>query len=592
MCGIAGFIGNLENSDSFLISACEKLERRGPDGHGSINVGWAGLAHTRLSLIDLSSSGSQPQEYESMSIAFNGEIYNWQILKNKMIKLGIGFETASDTEVLLKSIYHFGLLETLSEIRGIFTFAVLDKLKQEIYLVRDRFGTKPLYYTDTDNSLTFASEISALPRRRTLSKESLEEYLTFQNLTGNATLFNEIKLVEPGTILKIDLNLTKIEKIEWTNLVQKEISEATYSENLEHLEKLIKIAVARNLTADVPVGTFLSGGIDSGILAIFGSKINPDINSFTAGFNTTNFSEHLTGLDERAQSAALAQQLGIPNLALEINEDDMWSCLKELADAIEDPRVGQSYPNYYASKLARTRNKAVLAGTGGDEFFGGYPWRYTIANSKEYSNKESQLHALVKFWHRLLPSDEIALLCNLNKSEHESRIENKIQAILDQNAQDSSKYTTRDLMYFDMKLFLHGLLIVEDKVSMHNSLEVRVPMLDEDLVNFSLTLPEHHLVKWNKLDSPPIGKIILRDIMAKQNVGHFGGVKKGFTGPDEEWFRNEKKVTTILTNDARIWDYLDRFTTLRILEQHFNGTRNLRLFIWSLIQLELTIRKL
>jgi asparagine synthase (glutamine-hydrolysing) len=180
----------------------------------------------------------------------------------------------------------------------------------------------------------------------------------------------------------------------------------------------------------------------------------------------------------------------------------------------------------------------------------------------------------------------------MNSKEHKNRIQLKIRDTLEKNSTIEDRYTIRDLMYFDMKVFLHGLLIVEDKLSMRHGLEVRVPFLDEDLVNFSLTLPEDQLIRKIKgVEQVLEGKILLRDLMAKKQVGLNKGVKKGFSGPDAAWFRNKKKVMEIIGPDARIWESLDRRSTQDILEYHFNGQRNLRLLVWSLIQLEYTFRK-
>jgi asparagine synthase (glutamine-hydrolysing) len=241
--------------------------------------------------------------------------------------------------------------------------------------------------------------------------------------------------------------------------------------------------------------------------------------------------------------------------------------------------------------MAVNRNKAVMAGTGGDEFFGGYPWRYEAALDG-ITPKKQQIHSLNQLWHRLLPSTELSAVLSMHEREHETKIGDTIRNILEMNSTNENTYSMRDLMYFDMKVFLHGLLIVEDKLSMMHGLEVRVPFLDEDLVNFALTLPQSHLIRQKTSPNSRIeGKILLRDLMKKMNVGSSHGVKKGFSGPDEIWFRNKIKVLETIGKDAHIWNFLHRERTYNLLEHHFQGKKNLRLFVWSLLQLELTLRK-
>jgi asparagine synthase (glutamine-hydrolysing) len=591
MCGIAGFVGNKSNKELFLNNALKQLENRGPDGHGVVNFGWAGLAHTRLALVDLGEGGQQPRSSEKVSIAFNGEIYNWRELRKELEIQGIHFNSDSDTEVLLKCIINFGLSTTLAKLRGIFAFAIVEEESKKVTLVRDRFGTKPLYYYFTSKCLTFGSEISALEAEMKISSPSLEEYLTFQNMTGSNTLFENIHLLEPGTFLEFNLDSSSPKISRWADVTQLPENTNTYRENLEILGGLFTNAIKRNLNADVPVGTFLSGGIDSGLIAIFSSLQAKNLNTYTIGFETENLDPDLISLNELPAAKALANHLNVVNYNQTLSQNEMWKSLEEVAFSLEEPRVGQSYPNYYASKLASKKNKAVMAGTGGDEFFGGYPWRYGAALGG-LETKQNQLDYLVNFWHRLLPTEELSLILGMNSKEHKNRIQLKIRDTLEKNSTIEDRYTIRDLMYFDMKVFLHGLLIVEDKLSMRHGLEVRVPFLDEDLVNFSLTLPEDQLIRKIKgVEQVLEGKILLRDLMAKKQVGLNKGVKKGFSGPDAAWFRNKKKVMEIIGPDARIWESLDRRSTQDILEYHFNGQRNLRLLVWSLIQLEYTFRK-
>ena len=287
----------------------------------------------------------------------------------------------------------------------------------------------------------------------------------------------------------------------------------------------------------------------------------------------------------------MAGELGIKNYVYKVSENDMWQSIPLIAEALEEPKVGQSYPNYFASKIAVTKNKAVLAGTGGDEFFGGYTWRYAPALDNNLSNKKSQIREMVKLWHRLVPSEKLARMTGLNSKNHELNISHKIETILEEQNSEMSRYSVRDLMYFDTRVFLPGLLHVEDKISMSMGLEVRVPFLDQDLVDFSLTLPENLLMDSVDMNVTK-GKIVLRELMSKNQKGQSSGKKQGFTGPDEVWFKDQKRVRKFINKDSNLWSFLNRQQTLLELDDHYQGKSNRRLLIWSLIQLEITLESI
>jgi asparagine synthase (glutamine-hydrolysing) len=588
MCGIAGFLGDAPPRN-FLENANLIQCNRGPDGRGIKQFDFGGLAHTRLALFDLSEFGSQPQSNGALHISFNGEIYNWKEIKAELSAKGEVFSSNSDTEVLLKSIVIEGLESTLKKIRGIFAFALYDDVAQEMILVRDRFGTKPIYFSFINGTLLFASTISALQIKLDIDTESLHEYLTLQNTIPPRTLYKNISTLPAGKILKFRREHAQPVIVEWSNLKAKDIIQISLEEAITKLDGLLTQSVERNLRADVPVGTFLSGGIDSGLINIIASNLQADTNSYTIGFNeplaTLNYA------DETELAKKLANELGIRNFSYRLSENDMWESMTSIAKALEEPKVGQSYPNFFAAKIAVTKNKAVMAGTGGDEFFGGYTWRYAAAKDFNNSNKRNQINELVKLWHRLVPSENLARITGLDLNEHEEKIAQKIEAILEENQSGSDLYTVRDLMYFDTRIFLPGLLQVEDKISMSMGLEVRVPFLDQDVVDFSLTLPENLLID-RKGPNDTKGKIVLRELMNKYQKGASSRKKQGFTGPDEIWFTNPKQVSRFINEKSNIWNYINRENTLLELEQHYLGKSNRRLLIWSLIQLEITMRGL
>jgi asparagine synthase (glutamine-hydrolysing) len=585
MCGIAGFLGE-SPPRNFLENANLIQSSRGPDGRGIKRSDFGGLAHTRLALFDLSELGSQPQSNGSLHISYNGEIYNWRELKAELVANGAVFRSDSDTEVLLASIAIQGLEPTLKKLRGIFAFALYDDVNHEVTLVRDRFGTKPIYFSFINRTLLFASTINALQINLEINKESLQEYLTFQNTIPPRTLYKNVSILPPGNILKFKREDSQPTIVEWANLKTNKTIEMTLEEAVTEVDTLLTQSVERNLRADVPVGTFLSGGIDSGLINIIASKLQFDTNSYTIGFDER--SETLNYVDESESAKKLAEEIGIKNYAYELNETDMWQSMHSLAAALEEPKVGQSYPNLFAAKIAVTKNKAVLAGTGGDELFGGYVWRYAAARNLNLSTKRDQISELVKLWHRLAPSENLAKIIGLDLRKHEEKTAQKIEAILEENNSGLERYTLRDLMYFDTRIFLPGLLHVEDKISMSMGLEVRVPFLDQDIADFSLTLPEKLLIDTRNPDEVK-GKYVLRELMSKYQKGAPTGKKQGFSGPDEIWFKNPKQVNRFINEKSKIWEFINREHTLSELEQHYRGDSNRRLLIWSLIQLEITI---
>lgn len=585
MCGIAGFLGE-SPPRNFLENANLIQSSRGPDGRGIKRYDFGGLAHTRLALFDLSELGSQPQSNGSLHISYNGEIYNWREIKTELVAKGAVFRSDSDTEVLLTSIAIQGLEPTLKKLRGIFAFALYDDLNHEVTLVRDRFGTKPIYFSFMNGTLLFASTIKALQINLEIDRESLHEYLTLQNTIPPRTLYKNVSILPPGKILKFKREDSQPTIVEWANLKTKKTIEITLEEAVTEVDTLLTQSVERNLRADVPVGTFLSGGIDSGLINIIASKLQFDTNSYTVGFDEQK--QTLNYADESESAKKLADEIGIKNFACELNETDMWQSMHSLAVALEEPKVGQSYPNFFAAKIAVNKNKAVLAGTGGDEFFGGYVWRYTAARDPNLTTKTDQISELVKLWHRLVPSENLAKIIGLDPKKHEEQTAQKIEAVLEENNSGLERYTLRDLMYFDTRIFLPGLLHVEDKISMSMGLEVRVPFLDQDIVDLSLTLPEKLLIDTRNPDEIK-GKYVLRELMSKYQKGAPTGKKQGFSGPDEIWFKNPKQVNRFINEKSKIWEFINRENTLSELEQHYRGDSNRRLLIWSLIQLEITI---
>jgi asparagine synthase (glutamine-hydrolysing) len=342
---------------------------------------------------------------------------------------------------------------------------------------------------------------------------------------------------------------------------------------------------------------FLSGGLDSSTLAMFAAKENQNIRSYTIGFKQVNDSANFNFLDERAQALEIAKKLEIENLTSEIASADMQDIFDELCWAIEEPRVGQSYPNFFAAKLAKQSDKAVISGTGGDELFAGYPWRYRETLALKSDGKSKQVDAYFEKWHRLGSTKNISQLLGKQESDHVMSGKQKMSNILERNSTSNSFYDLQDLLYFEYKTFLQGLLIVDDKIAMSHGLEIRVPMLDQDLTTFAMQIP--NTLRLNKTVSKPLnredeGKFLLRILAGKMSNPVQNLPKKGFSGPDEMWFRKESSTfiqNRLFDSNAVIWKYLDFETGKKMVTQHLNGQINNRLLIWSLLSLESVIRQ-
>jgi len=608
VCGVAGYFGDSDRAAGFLNNANRCMQHRGPDGSDYFETSWAGLSHVRLALFAPGEEGRQPHVGSRYVLSFNGEIYNWPELAEELTEFGYLQLSNSDTETLANSIDHWGVENTLGKLRGIFAFAVLDTLEKTLYLVRDASGTKPLYTFDS-NQIYFASEIKTFRQLGLeLDDQGVSEYLSHQNFYGQRTLFKNVEIIIPGSIYKYKLG-QKVPEIKiWDQGFFRSDREISKESAIDELDFLLKRAVQRNLEADFPVGGFLSGGIDSSTLAILINENRKNINFFTLGFDNSRASFLEQNFDEREAASDFARIFGLTHHISEVGPGAMESVFDELCWAIEEPRVGQSYPNLFAAKLAKKTVKASISGAGGDELFGGYPWRYKDTIQMQRLGKREQLNSYAKTWHRLGSYNEISKLLRTSEVEHTKKTELNIQRILQQNSQNSHFYTLEDLLYFEYKTFLHGLLVVEDKISMSQGLEVRVPFLDQDLVHFAQNLPNalristyengSNIVNENNLASIPSkhtnGKILLRYLSEKKKNPLTQLPKKGFSGPDASWFREQSLDFVkgrLLEPGANIWQILDYKTGKNLVDSHLEAKENRRLLVWSLLSLESVIRQ-
>lgn len=617
MCGIAG-IFNLNGepvAHAVLRKMTDAIAHRGPDGEGFYTDSFIGLGHRRLAILDLSAAGHQPMASADgqLCIAYNGEVYNYRELRAELEGLGHAFKSRTDTEVVLHAYAEWGE-GSVKRFNGMFAFAIWDRNRQELFLARDRYGVKPLYYTLRGNAFLFGSEIKAMLAhpscRAQMDKEALVEYLTFQNFFTDRTFFTGVRILPAGCWMRLPLGKVTepVAHKYWDFDFREPVKVLDERECVEETERLIKQAVERQLVSDVELGTYLSGGMDSGIVTSIAARKMPYIKTFTCGFDLHSASGLELGFDERSKAEAMSYLFRTEHYEMVLKAGDMERILPRLAWHLEEPRVGQSYPNFYASQLASKFVKVVLAGTGSDELFGGYPWRYFRMASQ--SSFEDYSKSYYQYWQRLIQKGQVEdVFRPIWKDVSHVDTSGIFGSVLGQVSPQPSRaedYVNASL-YFEAKTFLHGLLVVEDKLSMANGLESRVPFLDNDLVDFAMRMPVRYklenlreAVRINEnepgsskgpyTETNKEGKLILRKMAGGYIPDSIiNAQKQGFSAPDASWFKGESLDYVrrrLFGPSARIYDYLDRNSVQALVSEHLEGKQNRRLLIWSLLSIE------
>ncbi|MBI5816641.1 MAG: asparagine synthase (glutamine-hydrolyzing) [Nitrospinae bacterium] len=618
MCGICGAVnldGSPANRESVL-AMTRAIAHRGPDGEGIAMLGPIGLGHRRLAIIDVSSAASQPMATGDggLTISYNGEIYNFMELRKELEGLGHRFHSRSDTEVVLHSYAQWGK-EALGKFNGMFALSIWDAKNKELFLARDRYGMKPLYYLQSGGQFLFGSEIKAIlahgSYQTQLDKEALLEYFTFQNIFTDKTFFKDVKMLPAASHMTINAgNGTAGPPVQyWDYDFTEPEKPVNADECVARLDFLFRQAVHRQLVSDVDLGSYLSGGLDSGSITAVAAKSLPYIKTFTVGFDLTSASGMEMGFDERAKAEYMSYLFKTEHYEMVLKSGDMERVIGAVTGSLEYPRVGQSYPNYCAARLASRFCKVILSGAGGDEMFGGYPWRYYRAAVN--GNFESYVDKYYAFWQRLIPDDDtrdriFAPVWSDVKHVRTRDIFRKMFNGHVKKINTAEDYINHSL-YFEAKTFLHGLFMVEDKLSMAHGLETRAPFMDNDLVDFAMKTPVKmklgnlgEVARLNENEFGPKaaryfektrdGKLVLRRMMERYIPEEVTTrIKQGFTAPDASWFKGESidYVRRILYNDnARIYEYMDRKTVLGLVDGHLEGRTNRRLLIWSLISFE------
>jgi asparagine synthase (glutamine-hydrolysing) len=622
MCGITGVV----HVDGRTVSAhtvaemSRTIAHRGPDSDGIWIDGPVGLGNRRLAIIDLSPSGHQPMGNETgdVLIVYNGELYNFQKLRVELESAGHCFHSNSDTEVIVHAYEEWGE-SCLNRFNGHYAFAIWDNRRKRLFLARDRFGVKPLYYHFDGARLLFGSEIKAIlaypEMHATVCYEALNEYFTFQNVLTDRTLFDGVKLLPPGSFLTLELGeqAVPVQRCYWEYSFSEEKLDVSAAEAAEELYRLFTQAVTRQLMSDVPLACYLSGGMDSGsITAVARQHLNHML-TFTGGFDLSSASGMEMGFDERANAEMMSNLFKTEHYEVVLHAGDMERVMPELIWHLEDLRVGQCYPNYYVARLAGKFVKVVLSGAGGDELFGGYPWRYYRGLNS--NGKHDFYRNYYDFWQRLIPDADKPRLFNSDthhQLQHHSTFEvfKGVIEPLGMPINTNEDFVNASLL-FELKTFLHGLLVVEDKMSMAHGLETRVPFLDNDLVDFALRIPVRYKLQNLGCAPQPVdeddtgkrvryelktgdGKTVLRKAMGRiipPDVTE--RAKQGFSAPDASWFRGESidYINALLRDPrARIYEFISPAYAIEKLDEHTAGRHNHRLFIWSLLSFEWWLR--
>lgn len=562
MCGLLGIVDYKKSINTNLFNEMlNSLKHRGPDDEGievfSLDSCSIFLGHRRLSIIDISSNGHQPMLYEHLAIIYNGEVYNFKDIRQDLISEGYSFDSNSDTEVILKS-YHLWGIDCVERFRGMFAFAIYDSEQQEIIIFRDRAGVKPLYYSQTDNALIFSSELRPLLNYPYFNKEidfeAVSSYLQFGYIHAPKTIFKSVQKLLPGHYLKYDIKSKILVKRCYWNINDFYKNQVARENVTEKLEATIIEAFNLRMIADVPVGVFLSGGIDSSLVAAIVQKYSKiPINTFTIGFEDKKY-------DESNYAKEIAKYLGTNHTELICNKEDALAIITKLPKVFDEPFADSSaIPTVLVSELAKKQVSVVLSGDGGDELFCGYPSYVLMEKRFERLSKVPFRKTLKtisntittpvfiqnrfngKLYNRfikvknMLDHDDIVNTFKVaNSVFSKDEIKRLIRA--DYFFSKDIPATTSNLekmMISDFKGYLPDDLMVKiDRSTMSASLEGREPLLDHKIIEFAASLP----VSYKK------NKEILKSIL-----GHyipeelFLRKKQGFGIPINDWLREDLK---------------------------------------------------
>lgn len=597
MCGIAGYFG--QGDRGILERMTNTLTHRGPDDVGFFVDGELGFGFRRLSIIDPSPLGHQPMESSdgSIVIIFNGEIYNFLELRQELEKKGYQFKSKSDTEVIIYAYAEYGT-ECFKKLNGMFAIALYDKKNQRVVFARDRLGKKPLYWALFDNALIFGSELKALMQhplfRKDIDPASLNKYFTFDYIPTPHTVFKNVYKLEPGYYLAYEAG--KIEKecfwdVEFNTT---DLVDTDFTDILKELDVKLERAVKSRLVSDVPLGIFLSGGLDSSTIAYYAQKGSSEkIKTFSIGFQEKSF-------DESDYAREVAKCLGTDHYEHTLTAKDALDLIPRIGSIIDEPMADYSIiPTYLLSKFTREHVTVALGGDGGDELFFGYP-----------TFQAERLFPLIKIGAPFIRLFEKLLPVSHAHFNMRFKLEQLLQGInvpgkyrhhawmgtfLNENVfEDIDRYWGKikneprwnQLVYLYLKTYLMDQVLVKvDRASMANSLEVRAPFLDYEFVDFVNSL--NYTYKINGLQTKCLLKKLMEDKLPRDIVYR---KKQGFGVPLSAWFTKELKpfvLDTLSPEKIRRTGLLDSDMVQKVITEHMNNRTDHRKKLWSLLTFQM-----
>lgn len=618
MCGFVGILNKngLNVRPEILQKMATVIHHRGPDEEGIFIDENCGFFHKRLSIIDLA-TGQQPMTFENFTIVFNGEIYNYVELREELLRKGHKFITTSDTEVILHMYKEYGD-EFVNRLNGMFAFIIYDRVNRKIYIARDHFGIKPLYWYHDKNMILFGSEIKAIlahPEIKAIAAmDNLYEYLTFQFIIGEGTMFQNISKVQPGHYMTIDLNLWKLKSVNYW--------EPNFSTDFFHTEKyfvaelqrILDDTIMQQMRSDVPVGTYLSGGMDSSLVTIMASRlVDHPLKSFSGAFNEG------PEFNELPYARIAARKANAELFEIFPTEQEFIDLLPKLIYHLDEPVAGPGlFPQYMVSKFASNHVKVILGGQGGDEIFGGYA-RYLVAYLEQAikgsifeSNEEAEhivtlrsilpnlpslkqyLPMIKGFWKddafeamdrryynliNRMGSTVNFLQPEFMNGRNEDEIFNKFSRHF--NHPETKSYYNK-MTQFDLTGSMPALLQVEDRVSMAVSIESRVPLLDRRIIDLISRMPAKMKFKGGELKylmKKTIKNTIPPEILQRKD-------KMGFPVPLHLWSKNHARdfiMDTLLSKNSKERNILNT----RYIEKMINSEQPFSRGLWGLLSLEI-----
>jgi asparagine synthase (glutamine-hydrolysing) len=619
MCGIVGFVDRDSGVESAqrLEGMIASIAHRGPDDSGMWFDSKHGIAlgHKRLSILDLSSAGHQPMESSCgrYVIIFNGEIYNHLELRSTL-KHDVAWRGHSDTESLLAHFTDFGIVATIESAVGMFAFAVWDRFEKDLYLARDRIGEKPLYYGWQSGCFLFGSELKSLLAHPACSKHidwaAAGSFLRNNYIPGPSTIYKGIKKLPPGSFLRLseaDLGNKQLPQPEayWSleTVAARGLEQpftGSYSDAVDELESMVRRSVQQQSIADVAVGAFLSGGIDSStVVAMMQGATSSKVKTFSIGVPDA-------GLDESVHGMEVAEYLGTEHVDYQLQPQDLLDTVARLTDIWDEPFADSSQvPTYIVSRLAATELKVALTGDGGDEFFLGYSqyqlfqklWRYRALGKIPWESLTAPFSPLRKIpatrsllrgidfvsnaWRQ---EDQQALASYWMDKYRDSPLPLRLEESTPAAGVGGLAEAAETAALWNAATYLpDDILVKVDRASMANSLETRAPLLDHRIVEFSYRLPFEYKLQGSN------GKRVLRDVLYRHVPrAMVDRPKAGFVIPLADWLRQELRpwISERLGNIPGDSDIFDKASVTTMWEQHLNGTHNHADRIWAIMILE------